>query len=174
MRYNLRVAIKYWLGVVSEQQAAWSVRHGVFCVSPGLRETWAEAREADGLVLYCPRRGPEPESEPVREFMAIGRVTGHPLTRVDGESLPNERWRPWQRRIEYFSPVTPIALRLMSPALELTNAWDWAQSLRRGLLPIGSRDFAALRAGMAPLPPEDRPAGTRPMIAPGEGLLHWE
>ncbi|WP_162178499.1 MULTISPECIES: EVE domain-containing protein [Mycetocola] len=173
------MAIRYWLGVVSGQQAAWCRHHGVFAVSPGLRRELADLGEADGIVLYSPRTRPTDE-DPLRAFTAIGRLTAAEVRRVDIPTPPGERLRPWQRAVRWEADADVIPLRLLRDVLDLSAGWDWAKPLRRGLIEISAHDFRILREEMGPPLPEERPRGIAasgpgadPTIAPGAGLLRW-
>lgn len=152
------MAIRYWLGVVSGAQAEWARRNGSFQVSPGLHETLSEMGLFDGLVLYSPRVRAG-EDEPLRDFTAIGRIADKRPVRVDGDTVPGEHWRPWRRRVDFAPEITPVPLRLMSPVLDLTSTGiNWAEPLRRGLIPLSKNDFNTLRLAMAPPAPEERMA----------------
>ncbi|WP_183086361.1 EVE domain-containing protein [Mycetocola tolaasinivorans] len=175
------MAIRYWLGVVTGQQAAWCKHHGVFAVSPGLRRELADLGEADGLVLYSPRARPADE-EPLRAFTAIGRLTAADVRRVDTTTPPGERLRPWQRAVLWEPDADTVPLRVLRDVLDLSAGWDWAKPLRRGLIEISAHDFRILRAEMGPPLPDERPRGIaaagpgadETTIAPGAGLLRWQ
>ena len=134
--------MKYWLNVVSREhvRAGWEsgftqAQHG----SPaGLRRL----QRGDLLVFYSPMTALR--GEPLRRFTAIGRLADDEPYQV--EVTPS--FHPWRRRMTFFdcneAPIEPLI-----PALAfLPDKQRWGFPLRRGLLEISARDFAAIAAAM--------------------------
>lgn len=149
------MAIRFWLGVLPADTAAWARRTGYFEVPGPQRELLAAMREADGLVLYSPRttRGDE---YALRDFTAIGRIHDGLIVRGEGSTVPGEIWRPFGIRVDFDPLTTPVPLLLMKSGLEFTNTWNWGERLRAGIIEISRNDFLLLRNAMLPGDPEDR------------------
>lgn len=149
------MAIRFWLGVMPSDTAAWARHTGRFEVPAPQRGLLSQLREADGLVLYSPRttRGDE---YPLRDFTAIGRINDGVVFRTEGITVPGEIWRPYGVAVDWDPGVTPVPLLLMKRSLDFTNQWNWGERLRDGIIEISRNDFLLLRDAMLPGDPEDR------------------
>lgn len=152
MRHNQAMAIRYWLGVVHRDHVLRGVEHGFAQLNHGTKQAISRLREADGLIYYSPRVS-GPESEPLREFTAIGRIADDTVFQdPDGAVMTNsfgEPYRPWRRRVDYDPFAVAAPIRPLIPVLDFTSASpNWGFQLRRGLIELSKSDFEVIKAQM--------------------------
>lgn len=152
MRHNQAMAIRYWLGVVHRDHVLRGVEHGFAQLNHGTKQAISRLREADGLIYYSPRVS-GPESEPLREFTAIGRIADDTVFQdPDGAVMTNsfgEPYRPWRRRVDYDPFAVAAPIRPLIPVLDFTSASpNWGFQLRRGLIELSKNDFEIIKAQM--------------------------
>ncbi|PWC06753.1 EVE domain-containing protein [Mycetocola zhujimingii] len=145
------MAIRYWLAVASRDHVHNAVDLGIAQVNHGQRGGLDAMGEADGIVWYSPKTE-HPDGEPLREFMAIGRIaSGMPY-----QAISLDR-RPWRRRVDYERDAEPAPIRPMLGMLDFTRDQpQWGYQLRRGLLEISRYDFHLIREAMQRPSADDR------------------
>lgn len=129
-----------WLGVVSADHVRRGVSLGIAQLGHGKRSGLAQLRRGDWLIYYSPKTSMQ-EGEPLKQFTAVGEVVDDEIWQADEGSF-----QPFRRRIRYLSDARAVAAAHLT--LDLTSEPNWGYQLRRGLIPLSDRDFAAIREAM--------------------------
>lgn len=134
----------YWVNTICADHVQRGVA-GRFTQADHGRVTRLRAlRPGDGIVFYSPRttiRG----GDPVREFTAIGTVTGDEPYQV----TMSPEFRPWRVAVA-FHECHPAAIAPLIDCLSfITAKAHWGLPFRRGLFQISGDDFAVIRHAMA-------------------------
>jgi hypothetical protein len=131
-----------WLGVVSAEHVRRGVSLGIAQIGHGKRGGLAWMTAGDWLVYYSPteRLG---DARPLRAFTALGRIADDHIWQADEEGF-----RPFRRRVDYDSGLTPTPVAPLVAQLDLCRGPNWGYQLRRGLLPLTDHDLAVVRRAM--------------------------
>jgi hypothetical protein len=145
MRYNRRMAIRYWLGVVQRDHVLRGVAGGFAQVGHGARAPLAAMRGSDGFVFYSPRSS-SPDGERLQQFTAVGRIADDEVYQVASGDV-----RPWRRRVDWDRDAVAAPIRPLLRSLDFTRGRsDWGCQLRRGAIELSRHDFELIRRQMRP------------------------
>ena len=133
----------YWMNTVSLEHVELGIEGGFTQADHGRDAKLRSLLPGDGLVFYSPRTAMR-AGRPLRQFTALGTVTGEEPFQVD--LRPD--FRPWRLAVE-FAPSHPVDV---GPLLEqlsfITDVKQWGVPFRQGLFEITADDFAVIRAAM--------------------------
>src|SRR6476659_4397033 len=119
---------RYWIGVVSQEDADKAVAEGFVQFGFGRAEPLERMQPGDGVTFYSPRTAPQTGAL-VQAFTAIGRVGAGPIYEVP--------------------PVEPAPIKPLLPELAfIRNKEHWGAALRFGVVRVSRDDFAAIARAM--------------------------
>lgn len=131
-----------WPGVVSAEHVRRGVSLGIAQIGHGKRGGLARMHAGDWLVYYSPRvRLGGDESS--RAFTGVGVITDEEIWQADEGDF-----HPFRRRVDYDLDATETPIATLMGELDLTAVPNWGYQLRRGLLPLSSRDFTTIHRAM--------------------------
>lgn len=132
---------KAWLGVVSRSHVMRGVAGGFAQVCHGKVEPLRKMRHGDMFVYYSP--SVEMHGTPLKAFTAIGKIEDDDIFQYD----MGGGFLPFRRRVHYAEAVeTP--LEQLRGELDLCSAPNWGIVLRRGLVPLTSKDLYIIAKAM--------------------------
>ena len=131
-----------WLGVVSAEHVRRGISLGIAQIGHGKRGGLARMHTGDWLVYYSPhvRLG---GNEQLRAFTAVGVITDEEIWQANEGDF-----RPFRRRVDYDLEARETPIAALMGELDLTAVPNWGYQLRRGLLPLSSRDFTTIHQAM--------------------------
>jgi hypothetical protein len=136
-------ARNFWIGVVSQSDAAAAVAGSFMQLSHGKAGPLERMREGDGFAFYSPRTD-HPVGAPLQAFTAIGRVEGGRIFQVD----EGQDFTPFRRAVEYL-PSRPAPIKPLIPDLSFIRSKEhWGAAFRFGVVPVPDVDFARIAAAM--------------------------
>jgi hypothetical protein len=100
-------------------------------------------RTGDGFVYYSPKQSMDGDVL-VRQFTAVGRVTGEDIYQV--EMFPG--FIPFRRDVTWQEEAAPVGIATLKSALDLTRPRNWGHQLRFGLVEITLDDFQTISDAM--------------------------
>lgn len=140
---NGRDGASYWINTVSLEHVRLGVEGGFTQADHGRSTRLKRLRPGDGLVFYSPRtamRG----GTPLREFTALGRVSGAEPYQVEMSS----DFHPWRRSVDFCEVISAPARPLVADLDFITDPKRWGFPFRRGLFEIGRADFLRIAEAM--------------------------
>ena len=136
---------RYWIGVVSQEDADKAVAEGFVQFGFGRAEPLERMQPGDGVTFYSPRTAPQTGAL-VQAFTAIGRVTDDEPYQVD--MTPD--FHPFRRNVEFDESVEAQIRPLLDELGFIEDKKRWGYRFRFGLFQIDERDFDVIRAAMTP------------------------
>ena len=134
---------RYWIGIISQDQAEAAVAQGFVQLSFGRAAPLARMQPGDGLAIYSPRTA-HAAGEPLQAFTAIGRIADGPVY----EAAPVDP-SPMFRRDAAYLQATPAPIRpLLGELTFIRNKDHWGAAFRFGVVRVPRDDFAAIAAAM--------------------------
>lgn len=130
-----------WLGVVSRAHVMRGVAGGFAQVCHGKAAPLRRMKPGDILLYYSPTI--EMNGQPLQAFTAIGQIADDDIVQVD----MGGGFLPFRRRVNY-AEAHEVSLQQLRHGLDLCAAPDWGIALRRGLVPLTSRDMHTIASAM--------------------------
>jgi hypothetical protein len=141
---------RYWIGVVSQEDANKAVAEGFVQLGFGRAEPLERMQPGDGVTFYSPRTAPQTGTL-VQAFTAIGRVGAGPIYEVP----PVEPAHTFRRDAAWLA-ATPAAIKPLLPQLAfIRNKEHWGAAFRFGVVRVSRDDFAAIARAMGREPDAD-------------------
>lgn len=137
------MALKYWIGVASQEHVATGTTLGICQFCHGKQAPAKRLRKGDFVIYYSPKVAMD-RPEPYQKFTAIGIVQDdapHQVEQFTG-------FNPFRRNIAYFDAQHADIKPLIPHLSFIKNKQSWGYAFRFGFFEIDQESFNVIANAM--------------------------
>jgi hypothetical protein len=137
---------RHWIAVASREHVLRGVAGGFAQVGHGKGAPLRRMRPGDGIVYYAPAE--TMGGDPVRRFVAIGRIRDDRVYQADMSAMLGQPFLPFRRDVDWIEAREAEITPLLDDLSFITDKRRWGYPFRRGCFTVPEGDFRRIATAM--------------------------
>lgn len=137
---------QHWIAVASRDHVLRGVAGGFAQVGHGRGAPLLRMQPGDGIVYYAPAE--TMGGEPVRRFVAIGRIRDDRVYQADMSAMVGKPFQPFRRDVDWLDANEAAIAPLLDDLGFIGDKRRWGYPFRRGSFAVDEADFRRIAVAM--------------------------